>query len=173
MKLATFIVILFLLMIQPVSGDIYTWTDQNGVKHFSNQPPQDATSLQQRREIKHSQAQYKQWDKSRYKDQKSILEKSRQKKSAAEKTTAGTGRVTKNPGSVEMYTTPRCGYCIKARSFFSRHNISYTEYNIRADKGAHDRFKALNGRGVPLIFVGENRISGYNEPLLRKLFGIQ
>jgi glutaredoxin len=173
MKLATFIVILFLLMIQPVSGDIYTWTDQNGVKHFSNQPPPDATDLRQWKEIKHSQAQYNQWDEGRDKDQKSILEKSRQNNSAAQKSAAGTVRVTKNPGSVEMYTTPRCGYCIKARSFFSRHNISYTEYNIRADKGAHDRFKALNGRGVPLIFVGEKRISGFNEPLLRTLFGIQ
>ena len=160
-------------MIQPVSGDIYTWTDQNGVKHFSNQPPPDATNVQYRREIKHSQAQYNQWNESREKDQQNILESSQRENSAAKKAASGTGRVTKNPGRVEMYITPTCGYCVRAKSFFSRHNISYTEYDITADKRAHDRFKSLNGRGVPLIIVGEKRISGFNKPLLRNLFGIQ
>jgi hypothetical protein len=35
------------------------------------------------------------------------------------------------------------------------------------------RFKSLNGRGVPLIFVGDTRIAGFNKPLLKNLLGIK
>jgi hypothetical protein len=32
-----------LLWVPPSNADIYTWTDENGVKHFGNQPPENAT----------------------------------------------------------------------------------------------------------------------------------
>jgi chromosome segregation ATPase len=43
-----YIAVIFLLMVTllwvPASvADIYTWTDENGVKHFGNQPPAGAT----------------------------------------------------------------------------------------------------------------------------------
>lgn len=41
-------VIIFLMgiLLGPTASyaDIYTWTDENGVKHFGNQPPDDATN---------------------------------------------------------------------------------------------------------------------------------
>ena len=72
-----------------------------------------------------------------------------------------------------MYVTPTCGYCKRASAFFTRHNITYTEHDITADKAAFKRFKQLNGRGVPLIMVGNQKIAGFNMPLLKNLFGIQ
>ena len=38
----TFFLIGVLLWIPAANADIYTWTDENGVKHFGNQPPEDA-----------------------------------------------------------------------------------------------------------------------------------
>jgi hypothetical protein len=32
-----------LLWVPPSNADIYTWTDENGVKHFGNQPPDNVT----------------------------------------------------------------------------------------------------------------------------------
>ena len=32
-----------LLWVPALNADIYTWTDENGVKHFGNQPPENAT----------------------------------------------------------------------------------------------------------------------------------
>ena len=46
-------------------------------------------------------------------------------------------------------------------------------YDITTDKQARKRFKKLNGSGVPLIFVGEKRVPGFNEGLLRGLLGIK
>jgi hypothetical protein len=42
-----------------------------------------------------------------------------------------------------------------------------------ADNSAMQRFKALNGRGAPLIFVAEKRIAGFNKPLLKNLLTIK
>ena len=36
--------VLGILLWVPVSNaDVYTWTDENGVKHFGTQPPENAT----------------------------------------------------------------------------------------------------------------------------------
>ena len=44
------VVIMFLmatlLWVPATNADIYTWTDENGVKHFGNQPPETATDAE-------------------------------------------------------------------------------------------------------------------------------
>jgi glutaredoxin len=165
-------VLLFLLISMPAVADIYSWTDANGVKHYANQPPANEKAVQSKTEIKHDSAQYDQWERQRQKSQADALTTG-QSGSAAQSKQLDQNNPRKNPGKVVMYTTPACGYCIRARSFFSQHNIGFTDYNITADKSAMQRFKALNGRGVPLIFVGDKRISGFNKPLLKHLFGIK
>lgn len=42
-SLLCFMVIL--LWVSALSADIYSWTDKNGVKHFGNQPPDDAADV--------------------------------------------------------------------------------------------------------------------------------
>jgi len=34
-----------LLWVPASNADVYSWVDENGVKHFGNQPPQDATDV--------------------------------------------------------------------------------------------------------------------------------
>lgn len=42
-SIATIFLIGILLWVQALNADIYSWTDENGVKHFGNQPPDNAT----------------------------------------------------------------------------------------------------------------------------------
>lgn len=67
------------------------------------------------------------------------------------------------PQPVVMYATAWCPYCAKARAYFGRNGIAYTEHDIEKFPAAHAEFKRLGGRGVPLIFVGRERIDGFNE----------
>jgi chromosome segregation ATPase len=41
----TFFLIGVLLWVPVANADIYFWTDENGVKHFGNQPPDNATDV--------------------------------------------------------------------------------------------------------------------------------
>lgn len=73
-----------------------------------------------------------------------------------------------NMGEVLMYTTSWCGMCQKARDFFDKHEIPYTEHDVEADREAYQDYRALGGRGVPLIFIGQTRIEGFDEAEIRK-----
>ncbi len=64
--------------------------------------------------------------------------------------------------SVIMYSTRWCPYCKKGREYFKRHQISYIEYDIEASAENLEKFRALNGNGIPLILVGEQRMQGFN-----------
>ena len=70
---------------------------------------------------------------------------------------------------VVIYTTPQYGYCNLAKSFFRKHNINYFEYDITTSQEGLQEYTELNGRGVPLIFIGETRMDGYNERYLRSV----
>jgi len=63
---------------------------------------------------------------------------------------------------VIMYATSWCGYCKKARVYFAENNIPYTEYNIETDAEAKQTYKSFGGKGVPVIFIGEERMDGFN-----------
>ena len=70
----------------------------------------------------------------------------------------------KAAGPVVMYATSWCPYCAKARTYFKRNGIAYAEHDIEKSAAANAEYKRLGGRGVPLIYVGAERMSGFSEP---------
>lgn len=73
-----------------------------------------------------------------------------------------------NEKPVVLYGTSWCSYCKSARAYLRSHNIEFTDYDIETSEIAQKKFKALKGKGVPLIFVGKVRIDGYDEKTLEK-----
>jgi glutaredoxin-like YruB-family protein len=65
-------------------------------------------------------------------------------------------------GTVEMYVTDWCGYCKQAQSYMKSQGIPYVAYDIEKDSSAKQRHKELGGRGVPLIIIGSNKMSGFS-----------
>ena len=65
-----------------------------------------------------------------------------------------------------MYTAPGCGYCNKAREFFEKHNIAYTEYDITVGDN-RAQYQNYGPVGTPLIFIGGMRLDGYSEDAMK------
>jgi len=65
-------------------------------------------------------------------------------------------------GTVEIYVTDWCGYCRQAQSYMKSKGIPFVAYDIEKDSAANLRHKELGGRGVPLIIIGSNRMSGFS-----------
>lgn len=63
---------------------------------------------------------------------------------------------------VVVYSTAWCPYCKQAMSFLNNLQVNYTNCDIEKSPTAEMRFKQLGGQTVPLIFVGEIRIDGFN-----------
>jgi glutaredoxin len=168
-KMSAVLVTIVWLIAAPVIADVFTWTDAQGVRHFSNEPPAKTESVQQHKEIPPDPGQDKKSE-SEPKDQlKKILEASPGKESSS--SPSATPRP-KKPAKVVIFTTPTCGYCKLTRAFLSKHKIAFTDYDITTDPQAQKRYQNLNGNGVPLILIGDQRINGYNEYLLRRMLGI-
>lgn len=63
---------------------------------------------------------------------------------------------------VVMYGVPNCGYCRKARQYFSKHGIDYVEYNINKSSKRLKEFRRMGGRGTPLILIDGKKIHGFD-----------
>ncbi len=74
---------------------------------------------------------------------------------------------------VTMYTTPTCVYCKKAKEFFTKNNVSFTETNVLEDPEARKMMVEKSGQlGVPVIDVDGEIIIGFNEGRLKELLKI-
>ncbi|MBA8889441.1 glutaredoxin [Dokdonella fugitiva] len=64
---------------------------------------------------------------------------------------------------VTMYATATCGYCAKARSWFTAHGVQWDERDIEKSASAAAEWKAAGGVGTPLILIGSAKINGFDE----------
>jgi len=75
--------------------------------------------------------------------------------------------------NVIIYSTPSCGFCRMAKTFFQHHDVAYTEKDVAADQAARSEMLEKSGQlGVPVIDVDGNIIVGFYEAKLRELLSI-
>lgn len=70
--------------------------------------------------------------------------------------------VATKPG-VRLYTTTWCGVCKRAKAWFDARGISYTEYDVEKSEIGRQEYRRLNGKGVPIILIGDQRMNGFSE----------
>ncbi len=74
---------------------------------------------------------------------------------------------------VVIYSTPTCHFCVMAKAFFDENNIEYTNYDVQADPAKGQEMVQRSGQmGVPVIFIGEEMIVGFDEARIRELLGL-
>lgn len=134
-----YVLFVAVLLSSLANADIYKWVDENGQVHFGDSPRQQ----DQAEKIVVDVVSYKY-----VKVEEIEFYKSEKKKSKAKQ--------------VVMYSTSWCGYCKKARNYFNDQKISFVEYDIEKDQEANKRFKEAGGKGVPLILVGNKKMSGFS-----------
>lgn len=66
---------------------------------------------------------------------------------------------------IEIYTTPLCGYCSRAKSLLERKGAAYEETDLTVTPGARDiMIKRAGGlRTVPQIFIDGKHIGGSDD----------
>ena len=122
-----------------LADKVYKWVDANGHTQFSDHAP-DAV----------------------------------QAKEVTIPTLTGPAVLASTPGSangrgIKLYTTARCGYCKRARAYLASRALTYTEFDVETSSVGRADYARLKGRGVPIIFVGDQRMDGYSEAGLAQL----
>ena len=122
------------------ASDVYKWTDADGRVHFGDRPPEGAPVQEIR---------IRSFD------------------GPAEVTSAVGGNAVDR--SVTVFSTVWCGVCKQAKGHLKARGVSFTEYDIEKNSYGKAEFKRLGGKGVPLILVGAQRMSGFSSDRLDKM----
>jgi glutaredoxin 3 len=66
---------------------------------------------------------------------------------------------------VEIYSSPFCGYCARAKALLSRKGVDYVDLDIYADGGLREQMVARAGgrTTVPQIFIDGRHVGGCDD----------
>jgi glutaredoxin len=121
-------------------AQVYRYTDENGRVVYSSQKPANAADLSQVRIRQNTVA------------------------------SASYGNNEAENRDVVIYTAEWCGYCKSAKTYFEELGIDYSEYDIEKSRQAYLDYRSLGGSGLPLIMVGEKKMTGFSRKGFQRLY---
>lgn len=67
--------------------------------------------------------------------------------------------------TIEIYTSPLCGFCHAAKRLLKQKGVSFSEVDVWSDPNRKPEMikRANGGRTVPQIFVGTTHVGGCDE----------
>ena len=75
--------------------------------------------------------------------------------------------------NVTIYSTPTCHFCHMAKEFFKQHNIAFADYDVASDVEKRKEMMQRSGQlGVPVIFIGDDMVIGFDQLKITQLLGI-
>ncbi|MDH3695024.1 MAG: DUF4124 domain-containing protein [Gammaproteobacteria bacterium] len=120
---------------------VYKWVDENGTIHYSDKPiEENAESL-------------------------SIQVYSLETASEIQ----NQDTVSVSGGGVKIYTATWCTWCERAKTYMHSKGIVFNEYDVENSVIGRQEYKRLNGKGVPIILVGSQRMNGFNPDRLDQM----
>ena len=76
----------------------------------------------------------------------------------------------KTTKKVVIYSTPRCPICKRIKAYLGNQGIVYKDIDVSASKeAAHEMIHKSGQMGVPVIFVGEQMMLGFNQAKLEEM----
>jgi len=75
----------------------------------------------------------------------------------------------KKSARVVIYTTQHCPHCQHAKRWLKKNNIAFLDFNVAKPGKIQKNFFQMGGRSVPLIVVGEEKLTGFNPRQLKNL----
>jgi glutaredoxin 3 len=75
---------------------------------------------------------------------------------------------------VTIYSTPTCTYCNAAKEFFKTNNVAFESFDVATDLAKRQEMIEKSGQmGVPVIFVDNELVVGFDKERLSELLGIK
>lgn len=80
---------------------------------------------------------------------------------------------TANKPFVEIYTSPFCGFCMRAKALLEKKGVAYEEYDVMSAPGLRKAMteRANDSYTVPQIFINNEHIGGCDDLMLLDFHG--
>lgn len=70
---------------------------------------------------------------------------------------------------VKIYSTPTCPYCRMTKEYLKQKGVKFTDIDVAGNKEKAKEMIAKSGQmGVPVVFVGDRMIIGFDKVALGK-----
>ena len=74
---------------------------------------------------------------------------------------------------ITIYSTPTCHFCHQAKEYFKSKGLEYEDINVAGNVEKQKELVAKSGQfGVPVIFIDNTMIVGFDRPKVNKLLGL-
>lgn len=71
--------------------------------------------------------------------------------------------------NVEIYTTPTCAYCKRAKEFLKEHQVEFQEIDVAGNREAAEEMIEKSGQmGTPVIVIDGTIIVGFKPDVMEK-----
>ena len=70
---------------------------------------------------------------------------------------------------IKIYSSSTCANCTAAKEYLKEKGYEYEEKNISSDAEAKKELLAMGYMGVPVIFVDDEAVVGFNRSKLEEL----
>lgn len=75
---------------------------------------------------------------------------------------------------VLIFTTPTCSFCSLAKRYFRENNIRFKEVDVSKNEAAAKDIQRKTGQtGVPVIFINNRPIVGFDKVKINKMLGLK
>ena len=75
--------------------------------------------------------------------------------------------------NITIYSTPTCHFCHMTKEFLTEKGIPFTDYDVAHDMEKRQEMIEKSGqRGVPVIFIGDEMIIGFDKERIASVLGI-
>ncbi|MBM7561851.1 glutaredoxin family protein [Fusibacter tunisiensis] len=74
--------------------------------------------------------------------------------------------------NVVVFSSNTCGYCTMAKEYLNEKGVSFTEKNVSTDIEARKELMSKGFMGVPVIYVDDEVIQGFDKAKLDSLLGL-
>lgn len=129
-------------------GEVYRWVDEDGTVHYSDEPHEGDDEA----------------------EQVDIPEVNSAESVDVTTSSSGGASTSATANEVIMYSTTWCPYCDKARTYFERNNIPFTEYDVEESKKGRRDHARMETDSVPVILVGDKRMIGFSIERFERLY---
>ncbi len=70
---------------------------------------------------------------------------------------------------IVVFTSDTCGYCHMVKDYLNEINVAFEERNVSSDKAARKELMSKGFMGVPIIYVDDEIIQGFDKNKLDEL----
>ncbi len=74
---------------------------------------------------------------------------------------------------VTIYSTQTCHFCSLSKEFFKANGVEYTDYDVASNLEKRKEMVDRSGQmGVPVIFIDNDMIIGFDQQRITSLLGL-